>query len=106
MLPGVADAVSTRSSLPRSDGSDAAAALLPRAYHAVTRGFIVNEVVMRVDPQHRSLGEFLRDEVAAPLGVSGQVGVCVHDGLVDLLLDMTRHHDLHDVSCSPIELRM
>ena len=31
-----------------------------REYHAVTRGHILNEILRRVDPQHRTLGEFLR----------------------------------------------
>lgn len=28
---------------------------------------------MRADPLHRTLGEFLRDEICAPLGLQGQV---------------------------------
>lgn len=39
----------------------------------MTRDFIVNEVVMRADPGGRSMGEFIRDEIAAPLGITGQV---------------------------------
>lgn len=65
----IASATSGRSSLPRSArGKD-----IPRAYHAVTRDFIVNEVVMRADPGGRSMGEFIRDEIAAPLGITGQL---------------------------------
>lgn len=38
-----------------------------QAYHAVTLGFYEGELVRRIDPQHRSLGQFFHDEIAAPL---------------------------------------
>eukprot|EP00948_MAST-09A_sp_MAST-9A-sp1_P002895 g2895.t1 len=34
-----------------------------RAYHGMTRGFIVNEIVRRVDPKGRTVGEILRQEI-------------------------------------------
>ena len=40
-----------------------------QAYHALTLGFYEGELLRRVDPQHRSLGRFFQDEVAAPLGL-------------------------------------
>jgi len=40
-----------------------------QAYHAVTLGFYQGEILRRVDPKHRSLGQFFQDEVAAPLGL-------------------------------------
>lgn len=40
-----------------------------RHYHFVTRGFIINEIVMRVDPLQRTVGEFIRDEIVSPLGI-------------------------------------
>ncbi len=40
-----------------------------QAYHALTLGFYEGELLRRVDPQHRSLGEFFQDEVASRLGV-------------------------------------
>jgi CubicO group peptidase (beta-lactamase class C family) len=39
-----------------------------QAYHALTLGFYEGELLRRVDPQHRSLGQFFHDEIAAPLG--------------------------------------
>ena len=39
-----------------------------QAYHAITLGFYEGELLRRVDPQHRSLGQFFQDEIAAPLG--------------------------------------
>jgi len=35
-----------------------------RSYHAVTRGFIINEIVRRVDPKKRTIGEFVREEIS------------------------------------------
>jgi CubicO group peptidase (beta-lactamase class C family) len=39
-----------------------------QAYHALTLGFYEGELLRRVDPQHRTLGEFFQDEVASRLG--------------------------------------
>jgi CubicO group peptidase (beta-lactamase class C family) len=41
----------------------------PQAYHAVSRGLYSSELVRRVDPKHRRLGLFFRDEIAEPLGI-------------------------------------
>ena len=38
-----------------------------QAYHAVTIGFYESELLRRIDPQHRSLGQFFQDEIASPL---------------------------------------
>jgi CubicO group peptidase (beta-lactamase class C family) len=40
-----------------------------QAYHALSLGFYEGELLRRVDPQHRSLGQFFQDEVASRLGV-------------------------------------
>ncbi len=50
-----------------------------REYHAVTRGWIVNEVFRRIDPAGRTIGEFLADEVSGPLGVDANIGVKAQD---------------------------
>jgi CubicO group peptidase (beta-lactamase class C family) len=39
-----------------------------QAYHALTLGFYEGELVRRVDPKHRTLGQFFQDEIATPLG--------------------------------------
>jgi len=39
-----------------------------QSYHALTLGFYEGELLRRVDPQHRSLGQFFQDEVASRLG--------------------------------------
>jgi CubicO group peptidase (beta-lactamase class C family) len=38
-----------------------------QAYHALTLGFYEGELLRRVDPRHRSLGQFFQEEIAAPL---------------------------------------
>lgn len=40
-----------------------------QGYHAITLGFYESELLRRVDPQHRSLGQFFQDEIASPLGL-------------------------------------
>ena len=39
-------------------------------YLSMTFGWIVGELVRRADPKHRSLGRFVREEIAAPLGIT------------------------------------
>ena len=38
-------------------------------YHAISLGFYENELLRRVDPAHRTLGQFFHDEIATPLGL-------------------------------------
>jgi CubicO group peptidase (beta-lactamase class C family) len=44
-------------------------------YHTLTLGWYQSELLRRVDPQRRSLGAFLQEEIAAPLGVEYYIGV-------------------------------
>lgn len=39
------------------------------AYHAITLGYYESELLRRIDPKRRSLGEFFQDEIASPLGL-------------------------------------
>ena len=41
-----------------------------QAYHAITLGFYESELLRRVDPRQRSLGQFFEDEIATPLGLA------------------------------------
>jgi CubicO group peptidase (beta-lactamase class C family) len=50
-----------------------------RQYHALTRGWIVNELFRRVDPSGRTIGEFLREEISGPLNADVVIGVKDHD---------------------------
>ncbi len=44
-------------------------------YHALTFGWLAGELVRRVDPQGRSLGGFVADEIAGPLGAEAWIGL-------------------------------
>jgi len=46
-----------------------------QGYHYLTLGLCENELLRRVDPRGRSLGCFLREEIAAPLGEEFYVGL-------------------------------
>jgi CubicO group peptidase (beta-lactamase class C family) len=39
-----------------------------QAYHAITLGFYEGELLRRIDPRQRTLGQYFHDEIAAPLG--------------------------------------
>jgi CubicO group peptidase (beta-lactamase class C family) len=46
-----------------------------QAYHAITVGFYESELLRRVDPKHRTLGRFFREEIATPLGIDFYIGL-------------------------------
>lgn len=46
-----------------------------REYHAITRGWLLNEVFRRVDPAGRTMGEYLREAISGPLGADVFIGV-------------------------------
>ncbi|KAJ9063383.1 hypothetical protein DSO57_1000710 [Entomophthora muscae] len=46
-----------------------------RSYHAVTRGWILNEIVHRVDPKRRTLGQIYEEELNAIPGVEFHLGL-------------------------------
>lgn len=50
-----------------------------RQYHALTRGWIVNELFRRVDPAGRTIGEFLREDISGPLAADVTIGVQEQD---------------------------
>lgn len=43
-----------------------------KTYHAFTRGFVVDGIVKHIDPAGRTIGQFARDEILIPLGISDQ----------------------------------
>ncbi|MEH6568705.1 MAG: serine hydrolase [Halioglobus sp.] len=46
-----------------------------REYHAITRGWIANEIFRRVDPAGRTIGEFLSENISTPLQLDAVIGV-------------------------------
>jgi CubicO group peptidase (beta-lactamase class C family) len=52
-----------------------------QAYHGITLGFYESEILRRIDPKHRSLGQFFQDEIASPLGLD--VYIRLPEGIPD-----------------------
>lgn len=46
-----------------------------QAYHALTIGYYEGELLRRVDPLHRSLGRYFREELAVPLRLDFHIGL-------------------------------
>ncbi len=46
-----------------------------QAYHAISLGFYEGEIIRRVDPAHRTLGQVFDDEIARPLGADAYIRV-------------------------------
>ena len=44
-----------------------------QGYHAITLGFYESEILQRIDPEHRTLGEFFQDEIATPLALDAYI---------------------------------
>jgi CubicO group peptidase (beta-lactamase class C family) len=44
-------------------------------YHALTYGWLAGELIRRVDPGHRSVKQFVADEIATPLGLDLWIGL-------------------------------
>ena len=48
-------------------------------YHAITYGWLVDQLVRRVDPKHRSLGTFVRQEITQPHSLSSSQPIVICD---------------------------
>ena len=44
-------------------------------YHSMTIGFYMQELIRRVDPEHRTLGRFFQEEIANPLQLEFYIGL-------------------------------
>jgi CubicO group peptidase (beta-lactamase class C family) len=44
-------------------------------YHGISLGWYEGELIRRVDPEHRTIGRFFAEEVAAPLGLEFYIGL-------------------------------
>lgn len=69
-----------------------------QAYHGITLGFYESELLRRIDPRHRSLGQFFQEEIASPLGLAvyirlpddipnARLAVMTRASLLDMLRD-------------------
>ena len=52
-----------------------------QAYHGITLGFYEGELLRRIDPGRRTLGQFFQDEIASPLGLD--VYIRLPEGIPD-----------------------
>ena len=43
--------------------------------HSITRGWVANEIFRRVEPQGRTMGKFLQDEISGPLDIDVNINV-------------------------------
>jgi CubicO group peptidase (beta-lactamase class C family) len=46
-----------------------------QAYHAISLGFYQGELLRRIDPRNRSLGQFFQEEIASPMGLDFYIRV-------------------------------
>jgi CubicO group peptidase (beta-lactamase class C family) len=44
-----------------------------QAYHAISLGFYESEIIRRVDPRHRTIGQLFADEIASPLQLDAYI---------------------------------
>jgi CubicO group peptidase (beta-lactamase class C family) len=63
-----------------------------QAYHAITLGFYEGELLRRVDPRHRTLGQFFQEEIATPLGL--EVYIRLPESIPDSRLSAIAHPSL------------
>lgn len=47
-------------------------------YHGISLGWYESELIRRVDPQHRTIGKYFADEIAAPLDIEFYIGLPEH----------------------------
>ncbi|UJR24401.1 hypothetical protein I4U23_005778 [Adineta vaga] len=45
------------------------------SYHSLTYGWLVGELIRRVDPKQRSVGEFIQDEISIPSNLEFYIGL-------------------------------
>jgi CubicO group peptidase (beta-lactamase class C family) len=75
-------------------------------YHAVTLGWYESELIRRTDPAGRTLGRFLADEIAGPLGLDLHIGLpaAVPRDRVAMLHQWKRAESLRHLGVMPAAL--
>ena len=71
-----------------------------QAYHAISLGFYEGELIRRVDPQHRTLGQVFQDEIANPLGLEFYIRLpaSIPDARLAPLVTRSPLHNLAEIS--------
>jgi CubicO group peptidase (beta-lactamase class C family) len=75
-------------------------------YHTMTIGLYMQELLRRVDPQHRTLGAFFHDEIAIPLGLDLYIGLprAIGDDRLARIERMSRFGALRALRTTPATL--
>ncbi|KAI6217857.1 Beta-lactamase domain-containing protein 2 [Aphelenchoides fujianensis] len=72
------------------------------AYHAITFGWLVDQIVRRVDEQRRSVSQFFREEIGRPHGVDFHLGLDPAEGhTVSRLSAPPRSHVFREMRADP-----
>jgi len=50
-----------------------------KVYHSISRGFIENEIFRRTDPQKRTIGKYLEEEIRKPLNLRTFIGLPIEE---------------------------
>lgn len=72
-------------------------------YHTMTIGLYMQELIRRVDPDHRTLGQFFREEIATPLNLEFHIGLPaeIPDERIAVLKTLTRARALLALRSTP-----
>lgn len=73
-------------------------------YHTLTIGLYMQELIRHVDPAHRTLGRFFREEIAKPLGLDFHIGLPadVPDGRLARVRPLSRMRGLLALRYTPV----
>jgi len=70
-----------------------------RVYHAYTRGLILNQICIRVDPHRRTMGQLLKEEVFEKIGLKDSVFFGKNsEDLAKRVYPLTERSALYDIS--------
>ena len=77
-------------------------------YHTMTLGLYMQELIRHVDPYHRTLGQFFRDEIAEPLGIEFYIGLPpdIPGDRLAVLKQLSRTRGLMALRYTPINITM
>ncbi|TMS35060.1 hypothetical protein L596_002536 [Steinernema carpocapsae] len=71
-------------------------------YHALTYGWLVDQMVRRIDPKRRSIGQFFREEVSDVYGVDFHIGLPPHEEHTVSRLSMPGYlHQMKEILYDP-----
>lgn len=77
------------------------------AYHAITFGWIVDQLIRRIDPKHRSVSAFFREEIAIPHEIDLYIGAPTQlEYRIARLNDSTKISFMKEVMEYPVILKL